>query len=278
MASTQRFKGRVKILVYIILCGGAVIMLLPFVWLVSGAFKTLPETILVPPIWIPRNPTLTNFSKVFTWVPFARYYLNSIIVVLVVLASTLFTCSLAGFAFAKYEFRGRNTIFILILATMMIPFQLIVVPLYIMMFEARLTDTLAALIIPMLTSAYGIFLCRQFMLGIPSSLLDAGRIDGGTEFGLYWKIVLPLSKPVLTTLAIITFMWNWDSFLWPIIVADSPKSLTLPVGIAQFGQQYSTYYNLQMAASLLMVIPVIALFSALQKYFIEGIVLSGLKI
>ncbi|GAI15242.1 unnamed protein product [marine sediment metagenome] len=129
----------------------------------------------------------------------------------------------------------------------------------------------------MLTSAYGIFLCRQFMLGIPSSLLDAGRIDGGTEFGLYWKIILPLSKPVLATLAIITFMWNWDSFLWPIIVADSPKSLTLPVGIAQFGQQYSTYYNLQMAASLLMVIPVIALFLALQKYFIEGIVLSGLK-
>ena len=278
MASSQRSKGRVKILAYIILCAGAVIMLLPFVWLVSGAFKTLPETILVPPVWIPRNPTLTNFSKVFTRVPFARYYLNSIVVVLVVLASTLFTCSLAGFAFAKYEFRGRNTIFILILATMMIPFQLIVVPLYIMIFEARLTDTLAALIIPMLTSAYGIFLCRQFMLGIPSSLLDAGRIDGGTEFGLYWKIILPLSKPVLATLAIITFMWNWDSFLWPIIVADSPKSLTLPVGIAQFGQQYSTYYNLQMAASLLMVIPVIALFLALQKYFIEGIVLSGLKI
>ncbi|MQY58151.1 MAG: ABC transporter permease subunit [Clostridia bacterium] len=277
MVSTQRFKGRVKILAYIILCAGAVIMLLPFVWLVSGAFKTLPETILVPPTWIPRNPTLTNFSKVFTWVPFARYYLNSIVVVLVVLASTLFTCSLAGFAFAKYEFRGRNIIFILILATMMIPFQLIIVPLYIMMFEARLTDTLAALIIPMLTSAYGIFLCRQFMLGIPSSLLDAGRIDGSTEFSLYWKIILPLSKPVLATLAIITFMWNWDSFLWPIIVADSPKSLTLPVGIAQFGQQYSTYYNLQMAASLLMVIPVIALFLALQKYFIEGIVLSGLK-
>ena len=159
----------------------------------------------------------------------------------------------------------------------MIPFQLIAVPLYIMTFKVGLTDTLTALMIPWLTSAYGIFLCRQFMLGIPNSLLDAARIDGCTEFGLYWRIMLSLSKPVLATLAIITFMWNWDAFLWPIIVADSPKSMTLTVGIAQFGQQWATYYNLQMAASLLMVIPVVALFLALQKYFIKGIILSGLK-
>lgn len=277
MASTRSFNRIEKSLIYTVLVIGAIIMLIPFYWLVSCAFKTLPETILVPPTWIPQTPTLANFSKVFSWVPFARYYLNSTIVVIVVVTSNLLTCSLAGFAFAKYDFRGRDIVFILILATMMIPFQLIAVPLYIMIYKAKLVDTLAALMLPMLTTAYGIFLCRQFILGIPSSLLDAGRIDGCTEFGLYWRIILPLSKPVLATLAIIIFMWNWDSFLWPVIVTDSPKSMTLPVGVAQFGQQYSTYYNLQMASSLLMVIPVIVLFLGLQKYFIEGIALSGLK-
>lgn len=266
-----------KVLVYIILFFGTIIMLLPFFWLVSCAFKTISEVILMPPTWIPRNPTFANFSTVFDWMPFARYYLNSTIVVGVVLVSVLFTCSLAGFAFAKYEFRGRNIIFILILSAMMIPFQLIILPLYIMIHKVRLTDTLAALIIVNLTSAYGIFLCRQFISGIPSSLFDAARIDGCTEFGLYWRIVLPLVKPTLATLAIITFIWSWDSFLWPIIVCNSAKSITLPVGLSLLGEQYSSHYHLQMAASLLTVVPVIVLFFSLQKYFTKGIALTGLK-
>ena len=256
---------------------GGIAMIIPFVWMISSAFKPLPEVIKIPPTLIPQNPTLDNFRTVFTRVPFARYFLNSTMVAVVVVFSTLLTSSLAGFAFAKYDFRGCNVIFMLIVSTMMVPFHVIIIPLYIMMHRAGLVDTLPALIIPGLVSAYGIFLMRQFSQGIPDELLDAARIDGASEFRIYWQVVLPLVKPALATLGIFTFMWNWDSFLWPVIVSDSDISRTLPIGLSTFGQQYASFYNLQMAASLVTVTPVLIAFLMAQKHFIQGIALTGLK-
>jgi multiple sugar transport system permease protein len=266
-----------RIILGTLLLLGGIAMIVPFVWMVSSAFKPLPEVIKVPPTLIPQNPTLDSFRTVFTRVPFSRYFLNSTIVAVVVVFSTLFTSSLAGFAFAKYDFTGCNVIFLLIVSTMMVPFHVIIIPLYIMMHRAGLVDTLLALIIPGLVSAYGIFLMRQFSQGIPDELLDAARIDGASEFRIYWQVVLPLVKPALATLGIFTFMWNWDSFLWPVIVSASDISRTLPLGLSTFWQQYASFYNLQMAASLVTVTPVLIAFLMAQKYFIQGIALTGLK-
>jgi len=252
-------------------------MLLPLAWMVSSAFKPLYEVMLIPPTWIPREPTLDNFRAVFEQFPFARYIFNSVVVATVVVISTLVTSAMAGYALAKFDFPGRNVLFIAILASLMIPFQVRMIPLYQMIVAFHWVDTLQAVIFPWLVDAFGIFLMRQFILTIPTELLDAARIDGASELRIFWQIVLPLTRPALSALAIFTFFGNWEEFLWPLIVSSSHATRTLPVGLQAFSEQYGTNTHWQMAGALIATLPVLVLFFVLQKQFVEGITLTGMK-
>lgn len=263
--------------VYLFLIMGSLVMLLPLVWMVSAAFKPLYEVMRIPPTWIPLEPTLDNFRAVFTQFPFPKYFLNSVIVVVVVTLSTVFTSLLAGFALAKYNFPGRGFIFILILSSLMVPFQVRMIPLYKMIVQFQWGDTLQAVIFPWLINAFGIFLMRQFMLSIPDELLDAARIDGASELRIFWQIAVPLTKPAISSLSIFIFFGNWEQFLWPLIVSSSSASRTIPVGLQAFSEQYSSHTHWQMAGALIATLPVIILFFILQKQFIQGITLTGMK-
>lgn len=259
------------------------VTLMPFLWMVSTSFKYSKDAIAYPPRLIPEGgwgafAGFENYQKVFSDIPFFQYLMNSVVVALCVTVGTLLTSTLGGFIFAKYEFKGREALFLVILATMMIPFDVVVIPLYLMVRDMGLLNKLAALILPGLVSAYGIFLCRQFIRGIPSALMDAARIDGSSEVGIYVRVVLPLSVPVMSALGIFTFMANWDSFLWPLLVIDNLTKRTLPLGLSMFRSQFgTTKWNLIMAGTVLSVLPVLIVFLAAQKNFIEGITLSGMK-
>ena len=266
-----------RLLVYALLGLGGVVMLLPLIWMTSAAFKPLPEVMRVPPTWIPEQPTLANFRAVFAQFPFPRYILNSLVVAAVVVLSTLVTSSMAGYALAKFDFPGRSVLFVAILASLMVPFQVRMIPLYQMVIRVGWQDTLQGVMFPWLVDAFGIFLMRQFIKVIPGELLDAARMDGASEWRIFWQIVLPLTKPALAALAIFTFLGNWEEFLWPLIVSSSDGSRTLPVGLQTFAEQYGTNTNYQMAGALIATLPVLALFFLLQKQFVEGIALSGMK-
>ncbi|GAH19845.1 unnamed protein product, partial [marine sediment metagenome] len=206
------------------------------------------------------------------------YYFNSGIVTSSVVGGVLLISSLAGYAIAKGSFRGKYFIFLLILATMMVPFQIIVVPLYILMLKIKLYDTRLALILPVMANGYSIFLMIQYMKSIPDELLDAARIDGCNELKIMWQIVLPLCKPVLAALAVLNFLWNWNSFLWPLIALEDMNKFTIPIGIAFYQQQFSVYYGTMMAAATVAIIPVLILFVLVQRYVVRGIALTGLKL
>lgn len=266
-----------RLLIYLLLILGSVVMLLPLAWMTSSAFKPLYEVMLIPPTWIPREPTLDNFRAVFQQFPFARYILNSVVVATVVVISTLVTSAMAGYALAKFEFPARNFLFIAILSSLMIPFQVRMIPLYQMIVAFRWVDTLQAVIFPWLVDAFGIFMMRQFIMTIPTELLDAARIDGASEWRIFWQIVLPLTRPALSALAIFTFLGNWEEFLWPLIVSSSHATRTLPVGLQAFSEQYGTNTHWQMAGALIATLPVLLLFFVLQKQFVEGITLTGMK-
>ena len=264
----------------LILCGFLfLIMIFPFLWMVMTSFKYNWDVVAFPPRILPQEfAGFGAYATVFTEIPFATFFLNSVIVAVAVTVSTLFTSTLAGYIFAKFEFRGKKYLFLAILATMMIPFDVICIPLYLMIRQAGLVNSLWALIIPGFVSAYGIFLCRQFISGIPDALIDAARIDGSTEFGIYFKVIIPLSVPVLSALAIFTFMSNWDSFLWPLIVLDDVSKKTLPLGLSLFRQSFGmAQWNVIMAGAVVSILPVIVVFLFAQKNFIEGIALSGMK-
>lgn len=265
-----------KLLLCAFLC---LIMLFPFLWMVFTSFKHNWDVVQFPPRILPQEfAGFVAYEKVFTEIPFFTFFKNSGITAIFVTLGTLFTSSLGGYVFAKFEFRGKRALFLMILATMMIPFDVICIPLYLLVRQMGLLNNLAALILPGLVSAYGIFLCRQFMGGIPDALVDASRIDGCSEFGIYFKIILPLSVPVLSALAIFTFMANWDSFLWPLIVLDDVSQKTLPLGMSMFRQTFGmARWNVIMAGAVVSILPVMAVFLAAQKNFIEGITLSGMK-
>ncbi|MGQ9628843.1 MAG: carbohydrate ABC transporter permease [bacterium] len=255
----------------------AIIMVAPFAWMVSSSFKPIGEVLRYPPRWIPEKFTLANYPAVFKEAPFARFFLNSIYVASVVVVGCVFTSSLAGFAFAKYSFRGRDAMFLIVLSTMMIPFQVIVIPWYIIMKFLHWIDTYWALIVPSLNSAFGIYLMRQFITTIPTDMIDAGHVDGCSEFRIYWQIILPLSKPALATLSIFLFMWNWDSFFWPVIIINSTHMRTLPLGLSLFRSEHGTLWHLIMAGTVVSVLPTLIFFLIAQRRLIEGITLTGLK-
>jgi multiple sugar transport system permease protein len=262
---------------HLVLIPLAMLMLIPLVWMLVTSVETLTETQHYPPVLVPKSIQLSNYTQVLRDAPFARWFLNSLVVTTAVVVGNLFFCSLAGYAFARIKFFGREVVFVLVLATLMIPFQVVMIPTFLIVRNLHMIDTLGGLILPNLAQAFGIFLLRQFFRTLPIELEEAARIDGASRLGVLFKIVLPLSGPALATLAVITFLWTWNDFLWPLISIYSPNNMTLQLGLTTFTGAHQSATNLLMAANVMSMIPVLLLFFFAQRYFIRGIATSGLK-
>lgn len=276
MSDTRAALRRSPLLTGIVLTLGALITSFPLLWMLTTSVRPLAETVSVPPRILPSAVQLDAYVHLFTELDFGRYLVNTVIVVLIG-GVGLFLMAMAGYAFAKHEFRGKNVMFFAILATMMIPAQVSMIPTYLVLNSAKLTGTLVGIALPSLVSAFGIFLFRQFMTTIPDELLEAARIDGCGEFRTFVSMVLPLSRPILAVQAVLTFITGWNSFLWPLIIAGDKSNYTLSVGLALLNQQLTVNPPLQMAGAAVMVIPVLAVFAIFQKYIVQGFVLSGMK-
>jgi len=262
---------------HLVLIPIAVVMVIPLVWMVVTSLQTLDETRHYPPTLVPTSLQFRNYTDVLGQAPFARWFVNTLLVTLACVVGNLLFCSLAGYAFARIRFFGREVAFILILATLMVPFQVVIIPTFLIVRSFHLIDTLGALILPNLAGAFGIFMLRQFFRTLPVELEEAARIDGASRLGILFKIVLPLSGPALATLAVITFMWTWNDFLWPLITIYNPNHMTIQLGLATFQGAHQTNTNLLMAANVMSMLPVLLLFFFAQRYFIRGIATTGLK-
>lgn len=252
-------------------------MALPFIWMLSTSLKPESEVFHFPPRFIPDTLTVANYINLFQRLNFTRYFLNTSLVAISITLGSLFINSLAGYAFAKIKFRGRDPLFMGILATMMVPGSVTLIPSYLLIKSLGMVNTYAGLILPGLASAFGIFLMRQFIRTIPDELIEAAQIDGASEFWIFLNIILPLSKPALATLGLFTFMGSWNSFLWPLIIATDERMYTLPVAIAVLRGQHGGEFALQMAGAAVVVAPILIVFLLLQRYYISGIVLTGMK-
>ena len=270
-------KNKSHIAVYIVLLSGVVITLLPFLWMLLTSLKTQSEAIHVPPVIFPAKPVLSNYTDVFKDVPFARMYLNTIISAVITVAAQLLFCSMAAYAFAKLKFPGRDVIFVTLLAVLMVPSSFFILPQYLIIQKLGLLNTIPALFIPNLFSAFGTFLLRQFFLSLPSDLEDAAALDGCTPFTTYWRIMLPLAKPGLVSLGILTLRFAWNDLMWPLIVNTSQEKMTLTAGLAYMQGQYQTNFPEMMAGAMMAIIPLLILFAVFQRQFIEGIALTGIK-
>jgi multiple sugar transport system permease protein len=262
---------------HLVLLPVALLMIVPLLWMFVTSVETLSETRHFPPILVPSGVQLGNYTEVLRDAPFARWFLNTVIVTVVVVVGNLLLCSLAGYAFARIKFFGREVVFLLVLATLMIPFQVIIIPTFVIVRELGMIDTLWALIVPNLANAFGIFLLRQFFRTLPVELEEAARIDGASRLGVLFKIVLPLSGPALATLAVIMFLWTWNDFLWPLVTIYNPNHMTLQLGLTTFQGAHQSNTNLLMAANVMSMVPVLVLFFVAQRYFIRGIATTGLK-
>ncbi len=263
--------------IYLVLIATSLLMLVPFYWSVVTSFKLEQFVFANPPQWWPNPATLRNYLSVLTNIPFPRYFFNSVFVALATTLGHVFFDTLAAYAFAKLTFPGRDRIFFIMLLALMVPFQVNLIPLYRIMSILHWTDTYAALIVPNLTSIFGIFLMRQFLLSIPRELLDAARIDGCGEFGVFSRVVLPLALPGVATLVIFTFMNTWNDFLWPRIVLNSETLFTLPVGLAQLQMKNTSNQAQIMAGTVLTALPMILVFLFMQRQFIEGMTAGAVK-
>jgi multiple sugar transport system permease protein len=262
---------------HLVLIPIAFVMVIPLVWMLVTSLQTLEETRHYPPSLVPSSLQLSNYTDVLQQAPFARWFVNTLIVTVIVVIGNLLFCSLAGYAFARIRFFGREVVFILILATLMVPFQVVIIPSFLIVKDLGLIDTLGALILPNLVSAFGIFMLRQFFRTLPIELEEAARIDGASRLGVLFKIVLPLSGPALATLAVIMFLWTWNDFLWPLITIYSAENMTIQLGLATFQGAHQANTNLLMAANVMSMVPVLLLFFFAQRYFIRGIATTGLK-
>lgn len=262
---------------YAILIVTSIGMVIPFYWAVSTSFKLEQFVFTNPPQWFPTPATLQNYLSVFTRVHFGKYFFNSVFVAVAITLGHVFFDTLAAYAFAKLKFPGRDKIFFFLLLGLMIPFQVNLIPLYRIMATLGWTNSYLALIVPNLTSIFGIFMMRQFLLTIPNDLLDAGRIDGCGEFGVFWRIVAPLALPGIATLIILTFMGAWNDFLWPRIVLNSEALFTLPVGLAQLQAKNTSNVAQIMAGTVLTALPMIIVFLFMQRQFIEGMTAGAIK-
>jgi putative chitobiose transport system permease protein len=263
---------------YFVLGAIALIMLLPLIWLVSTAFKSPTEDIFsFPPQFIPAQPTFQNFVQVWQSNPFGQYLFNSVLVAVLTVGLNLLFCSLAAYPLARLEFRGREFIFMLVVSTILIPFQIVMIPLYILTVQLGLRNSYLGLIFPAIASAFGIFLLRQAFQGVPKELEEASRIDGCTELGIWWFIMLPSIRPALVTLAIFVFIGSWSDFLWPLIILDRPEYYTLPLGVAKLAGAFSLDWRLIAAGSVISIAPILIFFSIMQRYIVPTETGSGVK-
>lgn len=263
---------------YAALLVGLALTLMPFVWMLLGSFKTQGELLQRPITWWPQAPTLDNYETWLSQLNYGQFFTNSVVVAVTVVVGNLAFCSMVGYALAKMQFPGKRLLFGLVMLTLMVPGVVTLVPMFVLVSNMGLVNTYPALILPFLAGPLGVFLMRQFMLGIPDELIEAARLDGAGEFRVFFRVVLPQCGPALATLSILTFLGSWNNFLWPLVVAQTEQMYTLPVALSLYSVGTNgTYYGLLMAGSVLVVTPILILFLFLQRYFVQGIATSGLK-
>ena len=266
-----------KVLVYIVLVIGAFIVLFPFFWMIMTSLKTLPETMQVPPKILPNEFMWNNYQKASEMAPFGRYFLNSIFVSSMSTIFVLITTILAAFSFSKYEFKGKNFIFTVLLATLMIPGDVLLVTNFATINALGLYDTSIAMFLPFIGSIFYIFLVRQFFISIPNELYLTSKVDGCSDFRYLMKILIPVSKPILITVGLLNTIVSWNSFMWPLLVTSSVETRTLPIGLLQFTTDAGTQYNLLMAASAMIILPMVILFLVSRKYIVSGLTAGAIK-
>lgn len=273
---TKKFKN---MLIYFLIIVLAILFMTPFLWIISTSLKGEEQIFAIPPQWIPEQLHWENYSNVFKTMPFVTYLRNSVFIAVVSIIGVVLSSSLVAYAFGCLQWPGRNVLFIVVLATMMLPMQVTMIPVFVLFKNLGWLNTFKPLTVPAFLGggAFNIFLLRQFFLTIPRELLDAARIDGCSEARIYWEIVLPLARPALATVAILTFMFTWNDFIGPLIYLSDKMMGTLALGLAMFVGQHQTEWGLLMAASVLMMLPMILIFFFFQKYFIQGFTMSGLK-
>jgi multiple sugar transport system permease protein len=264
-------------ILHLVLIALSLTMLFPFLWTVSASLKGNDAVLATPPQLLPVPVHWENYAAVTQIIPFWQLLFNSLLVAVVTTVLQVLTCSMAAYAFARLRFRGLGPLFLIYLATLMVPAQVTYTPLFIFMRVLGLTNTYAGLILPGITSAFGVFLLRQFFLTIPRELEEAAFLDGASHWTVYWRIILPLSRSGLAALTIFSFMASWNSFLWPLLVTSDPQIMTLPLGLSTLQGQYSTAWNQLMAGTVLSIIPIVIVYILAQRQFIEGLALSGLK-
>lgn len=262
-------------LIYFLMILISAAMLFPFFYMFVTACKT--DAQLVDKTLIPSSWHFENFVIAWKKQAFTKFMVNSFIVAGITMFFAVLLAAMSGFAFSKYNFRGKKILFLFILATMMVPGQVTMIPNFLISSRLGVLDSFTGLILPVLPLAFGIFMMRQFMAAVPDSLMEAARIDGANELSLFFRIALPLSKPALLTLGIFTFMASWNNFMWPLIILDTESKYTIPVGLLRFSQQYNTEYNFQMAISLITILPIVVMFTLFQRTFVQGMTLTGLK-
>jgi multiple sugar transport system permease protein len=273
---TLRDRRNGTIVIGALLGVGALATAFPFLWMMFASVKPRSESVAYPPQLLPQHPTLEFFVQLFTELDFGRYLLNTLAIVLICMLGLLLMAA-AGYGFAKFEFRGRDALFFLVLVTMMIPGQVTMIPSFLILNGMKLTNTLVGIALPMLVSGFSVFLFRQFMTTIPTEVIEAARIDGAGEVRIFLRIILPMSGPILSVQVVLTFIAGWNAFLWPLIMANDERFYTLSVGLSLLNQQIANNPSLQMAASTLMVVPILLVFIVFQRYIVQGFALSGLK-
>lgn len=275
-ASRFDLKGK-NVVIWVLLVAGACVMFFPLYWMFATAIRPRKELFSGQFNLLPADLVWSNFSEAWGKLPFAQFYVNSILIALIAVAVTVFINLLAGYTFAKYEFPGRNVLFLLLISTLMIPIQVIMVPEFLIVSKLGWVNTYAGVIAPRAAEAFGIFMVRQFMVSIPDELIEAARLDGAGEFKIFWRIVLPLSWPVVAVLTIFTFMWRWNDFAWPLVVLQDRAAYTVPLGLNLMKGQFFTDWTGIMSMSLVSILPMLLVFIFFQRYFIQGIASSGMK-
>ncbi len=262
---------------YSLLILGSLLMFMPVFWIVMSSFKNLGEIYLSPPTFFPKKWIFTNYSEAISQFPFLRYLWNSIYVTVTATVLTLLINSMAAFALSKYKFPGRDVIFVLMLATLMVPVRVIMLPVYMMIAKLGMANTLAGIIIPPSATPTGVFILRQYMLTIPDELIDAAKIDGAGHFQIYSRIIMPLTTPALAVLTVFSVMWRWNDFLWPLIVINQEKLFTLQLALARFRGELVTDWNYVLSMTVLSILPIAFVFVFMQRYLVRGIASTGLK-
>lgn len=264
-------------LVYILLALGAITMLLPFFWMISTSLKTAGEAVAMPPIWISENLQIGNYERALDAAPFVQYFINSIIVTAASTTGELITTILAAFAFARLEFYGKNVLFVLLISTMMVPGELLTIPNFVTLSDWGLINTYASLFLPFLASIFSIYILKEAFEAIPDEIYYAAKVDGCSDWRYLWTVMVPLSKSSIVSIAILGIIGSWNSFMWPLIVTTEQSMRTLPVGLQAFTTEAGTQFELLMAASTIVVVPMIIVYIFLQKYIIEGLASGGSK-